>query len=109
MATLRIVRDSGYADRIRAYAVVIDSKRVGEIRNGEVKDFPISAGEHNLCLKIDWCGSNTVHFAASEEDVITFSAQSNLRGSRLAGGLWCALFAWNSWITLTQLDNLISR
>jgi hypothetical protein len=102
LGLLRIVRDSGYADRLRAYTVTIDGNNAGEIKNGETKDFPITPGQHVLALKIDWCGSNTVEFHATDEDVITFDARSNLRGSKLVASIWHALFAWNSWIVLNR-------
>ena len=102
LALLRIVRDSGYADRLRAYKVVVDGDTTGEIRNGETKEFPISGGQHNLALKIDWCGSKTIQFAVVEGDVVTFEAKSNLRGPKLLAAMWHALFAWSSWIILTE-------
>jgi hypothetical protein len=45
--------------RLRASKVVVDGKKVGEIRNRETKNFlsPVSGGQHDLSLKIDWCGS----------------------------------------------------
>jgi hypothetical protein len=50
---LEIRRDSGYADRVRAYEVWIDGAVVGEIRDGEVKQFPVASGDHELRIKID--------------------------------------------------------
>ena len=102
MALLRIVRDSGYADRLRAYKIVVDGKTIGEIRNGETREFPISCGQHELALKIDWCGSKTIQFAVVEGDALTFDAKSNLRGPRLLAALWRGLFTWSSWIILTE-------
>ncbi len=102
MALLRIVRDSGYADRLRADKVVVDGKTAGDIRNGEIKEFPISDGQHFVSLKIDWCGSKTIQFTIAEGGVITFDAKSNLRGPKLLAALWHALFAWSSWIILVE-------
>ena len=102
MALLRIVRDSGYADHLRAYKVVVDCKTVGRVKDGETKEFSISPGPHDVSLKIDWCGSKTIHFTAAEGDVLTFDAMSSLRGPRLILTLWCVLFAWSSWISLTE-------
>ena len=48
MAVMKIVRDSGYAIRLRAYAVVLDGTKVGEIGNGEAKEFRVSGGQHEL-------------------------------------------------------------
>ena len=102
MALLRIVRDSGYADRLRAYMVVVDGETTGEIRNGETREFAVSGGQHDLALRIDWCGSKTIQFSVVEGNVATFDAKSNLRGPKLLAALWHALFAWNSWIIVTE-------
>jgi quinol monooxygenase YgiN len=56
MPILEIRRDSGYADRIRAYEVWVDDAAVGKIRDGEVKQFTVSSGDHELRIKIDWRG-----------------------------------------------------
>jgi len=57
VTNLTVVRDSGYADRLRAYKIVLDGVVIGMIGNGETKTFPIVPGPHSLSLKIDWCGS----------------------------------------------------
>ena len=102
MAFLRIVRDSGYADRIRAYKVVVDGSTVGTIGDGETKEFLVSGGQHNVSLKIDWCGSNTIPFAVAEGDVATFDAKSNLRGGMLLAALWYITFARNSYLAIVE-------
>jgi hypothetical protein len=35
MASVTFTRDSGYADRMRAYKILLNGQTVGEIRNGE--------------------------------------------------------------------------
>jgi hypothetical protein len=102
LALLKIVRDSGYADRLRAYKVIIDGNLVGEIRDGETKEFPISNGQHDLSLKIDWCGSNTIRFTVAQGDLLTFGARSNLRGPKVLAALWYALFAQSSYLLIEQ-------
>jgi hypothetical protein len=102
LALLKIVRDSGYADRLRAYKVIVDGKTAGQIRDGETKEFPISGGQHDLSLKIDWCGSQRVQFTISDGDALTFHAKSNLRGPKLIAALWYALFARTSYLRLEQ-------
>jgi hypothetical protein len=102
LSLLKIDRDSGYADRLRAYQVMIDGAAVGEIRDGEAKEFPVSAGRHEMSLKIDWCGSKTIGFGVAEGDVLTFHAKSNLRGLKLLVGLWYAVVARHSYLSLEQ-------
>jgi len=104
MVSLTIVRDSGYADRIRKYKVVVDGAVVGHISNGETKEFPVSPGHHYLCMKIDWCGSKPVEFTATERDTVTFRARSNLRGFKLFSALWRVLFDRDSYILLERFS-----
>ena len=104
MPLLEIRRDSGYADRFRAYEVWIDDGVVGEIRDGEVKQFPIASGDHELRIKIDWCGSEPVKFNVGEEGLATFQVKSGLRGVRIVGAPWCLLFARDSWVKLNRVN-----
>ena len=100
MASLTVVRDSGYADRMRAYKVILDGAIIGEIRNGETKDFLVAPGEHQLSLKIDWCGSKAIAFTAAEGDTPVFHAKSNLRGLKVMAALWFVLFDRRSYLLL---------
>jgi len=109
LGLLNIVRDWGYADRLRAYKVIVDGKTAGEIRNGETKEFPISSGQHELSLKIDWCGSKTIRFTVADGDVLTFDAKSNLRGPRVLALAWYALFAWSSYLHIEQRQSTQNR
>src|SRR5664279_2250666 len=88
MALIRITRDRGFADRMRAYRVLVDGQEIGEIRSGETKEFPIAAGPHELTARIDWAGSQVIRFTAAEGTVSCFVARSNLRGARLLLALW---------------------
>ncbi|MGH9508424.1 MAG: hypothetical protein ACRD2Q_05775 [Terriglobales bacterium] len=88
--------------------MIIDGKKVGEISNGETKEFPIPAGQHQICLKIDWCGSNTVEFTVAESEKPTFHARSNLRG-RPWLTLWYVFFARDSYLLIEQDSGSSSR
>jgi hypothetical protein len=79
------LRDSGHADRLRAYKVIVDGNTAGEIRNGETMEFPISSGQHDLLFKNDWCGSKTTQFTTGDREVRTFDAKK-LSGAETAGG-----------------------
>jgi hypothetical protein len=101
--SLRLIRDSGYADYLRAYAVILDDRKICELRNGETHKVVILAGSHWLSVRISWCGSKSVSFTATEGEDVTFLVKSNCRGWRLGLALWYVLFAWNSYIRLNQL------
>jgi len=79
---IKIQRDSGYADRLRAYKVVLDGEVIGEIRNGQLVEFDVAPGMHRLNIKIDWCRSNAVEFEMNNE-VVEFECGSSLRGFKL--------------------------
>lgn len=72
-----IKRDKkGYADKLRAYKVLLDGAEIGDIRQGESKDFSAHDGKHTLQLKIDWCSSAPVTFDLADKP-ITFECGSN--------------------------------
>lgn len=97
---ITLARDSGYADRIRSYRVLLDGLEIGTISNGESKTFSVEPGAHELVLKIDWCSSNTVRFDLPEARSIRFECGSSLRGIKLFLALYYVLFARDQYIWL---------
>lgn len=100
MATLTLSRESAFTDRLRAYAVMLDGKKIGDLRNGETKSFVIEPGPHTLELKIDWCGSPTLAFTASDNTVASFRASTNLQGIKIFFAIWYVLFERNAYLQL---------
>lgn len=80
-AIMRIRRASEFADRLRAYKIVLDGDVIGTIKNGQELEFKVPSGRHQLRLRIDWCGSNIVDFEAQGE-VMEFDCGSSLKGWR---------------------------
>lgn len=76
---IRITRESGYADVLRAYQVVLDGKVVGKIKDGEQFEFDVAPGKHQLNLKVDWCRSNIVDFEVGQ-GAVEFECGSNVGG-----------------------------
>ena len=103
MGSLSIVRDSGYADRLRAYKIVLDGSSIGEIRNGETKQFEISPGEHELSATIDWCRTPAVRFQSSADQNLKFQVSSNLRGVRLLWTLYYIMLATDQYLRLERV------
>lgn len=98
---IRIKRDTGYADRIRAYKVVLDGNVIGEIRNGQQVEVDVAPGKHQLNLKIDWCRSNIVDFEMNQ-DAVEFECGSNLRGFKILFAIVYATFLRSQYIWLTK-------
>lgn len=92
-------RDKGYADRLRAYKVVLDDNIIGEIKDDQQVEFDIAPGKHHLNLKIDWCRSNTVDFLVNK-DAVEFECGSNLRGYKIVLVTFYVLFMRKDYIWL---------
>jgi hypothetical protein len=71
-----IKRVTCYADKFRAYKVLLDGTEIGDIRQGESKQFPVQEGKHTLQLNIDWCTSEPVTFDLVDKP-ITFVCGSH--------------------------------
>ncbi|MES2951036.1 MAG: hypothetical protein V4858_21070 [Pseudomonadota bacterium] len=102
MAFVQISRDSGYTDVLRSYSILLNGQKIGELKNGETKLMPIGEGKHTLIAKIDWCGSESIHFSISPGETVNFSVRSNLRGWRILLTLFVILFSRNSYLSLKQ-------
>jgi hypothetical protein len=85
MATIAVSRDSGYADRLRDYRVLLDSDEIGRLGNAGEKSFDIAPGAHQLMIKVDWGRSNVVAFEISQDQILKFRCGSSLRGWRVFG------------------------
>lgn len=99
---IKIKRDSGYADRLRAYKIILDEKVIGEIKNDQEIELEIPNGSHNLYLKIDWCFSNKIDFELTNETV-EFACGSNLRGIKLFLGIFYVIFFRDQYIWLKKV------
>lgn len=78
---IRLKRDSGYVDRMRAYKVMLDGEQVAKIKNGEQIEIDVAPGNHELYLKIDWCQSNRIEFDLNK-NAMEFECGSSLRGDK---------------------------
>ena len=105
MSSLTLQRDSGYVDALRAYKVLVDGTVVGRIRQGETQQYTLSPGQHELQLKVDWCGCKPFPFTISDNENITFHVKSNFRG-RTFGILYFVLFAPNEYLVLQQVKTV---
>jgi hypothetical protein len=101
---LTVTRDSGYADKIRKYEVLIDGKQVGEIANGETKSFDVTPGGHTIQLKIDWARSNQIEFTSSNNEDLRFKVSSPLRGINLIKSILFATVLSHKYLILEQLS-----
>lgn len=84
---IRISRTTAFADKVRAYRVLIDGQEVAQIHDGQTIEIPVSSGRHSIVGKIDWCGSETLIFEVRPGMTTYFSLNSNVTGWRSMFGM----------------------
>ncbi|MCX5674841.1 MAG: hypothetical protein NTX87_07520 [Planctomycetota bacterium] len=95
-ASLVLYRDSGFVDAYRKYAILIDGRQIGSVKNGETKTISLEPGAHTLRLKIDWCSSNTISFDLTSNETARFRCGSNFLGPL------CVFFAPSKYLYLRK-------
>lgn len=77
-ANIRITREGGYlADRVRAYRVILDKKKVATIREAESEELELTPGTHKLQFRIDFCRSRTLEFDVKPGEKLTIWCKPN--------------------------------
>lgn len=66
MNSLLLKRKLETVDRTREYK----GRCVVKIKSGGVIELDVSAGNHEFCLKIDWCRSNVVCFFMNDKTIV---------------------------------------
>jgi len=105
MSKIIIQRDSGYADRVRKYKVILNNNEIGQISNGETKEFDAPLGDNEVFIKIDWCRSNKICFDGHKDNIEQFNCGSSLRGIKLLFGIIYALFMPHHYLWLSNISN----
>jgi hypothetical protein len=77
-ATIVLSRKREGRDLWRSYVVLVDSDQVAKIKRGQTVELPITAGAHEVFLKIDWCRSPVLHVVASPGEVIKLFCESGV-------------------------------
>ena len=98
MATLTIKRDRGYADAGRAYRILLDGRDIGGLSQGDELCRDISAGQHVLEARIDWCGSQPLRLEVDSDQFVV--VRSALRGWRMLLVLFYILFFRRHYLTM---------
>ncbi|MBW8523938.1 YusG family protein [Chryseobacterium chendengshani] len=73
MAKIIINRSSEFSNILRSIEIFLDNEKIGEIKDGESKEFEIAAGNHALKAKIDWCSSNLINLNIKEEEILRYN------------------------------------
>jgi len=108
MPTIRISRDSGYADRLRSYQVVVDGEVVGTVDDGGSAELEVPAGDHEVHLKLDFCRSKSVAITVDEEGV-DLACGSHMRGFRVAFAIFYILLFQSDYMWLAPASSGVPR
>jgi hypothetical protein len=99
-ATIVISRKpGGMRDWFRSYIIMVDSNPVGKVKRGQRVELPVSGGEHELFLKIDWCASRRITFDVQPGASIGFFCEP---GGAATTGLRDVLGDTGQYITLIR-------
>jgi len=98
-STIRITRQTAWADRFRRYKVLIDSRVVGTVSDGAEFMIEVPPGHHTLALKINWAHIEAA-FDAVPGTPVDFECQAPEGLGLLLMARW--VFAPRTWIRLTR-------
>ena len=93
-----ITRDSGYADRFRSYRIILDGKCIGDVAPGGELRANVSAEQHVLEARIDWCGSEAMRLNVTGDHRVV--VRSALRGWRVLLVIFYIIFLRRSYLVL---------
>ncbi len=99
MPRLRVVRDRGWVDKLRAYRIPLDGAEVGRISEGGELRREIGEGHHVIEARIDWCGNQPLGFEAQPGEQVVL-VRSGLRSWRSMLGLFYVIFNPRGYLTL---------
>lgn len=89
--TLQLRRErSAWRDRARAYEVLLDGHRIGEVGNGREFTTAVEPGKHSIRLRLDWTGSPTLEFEIEPGETARFicSAAEEFMLLSLVKSIW---------------------
>lgn len=99
MTKIIINRSSEFSNLIRSIDIYLGKTKIGELKNGESKEFEVEPGEHQLTAKIDWCRSNIIDFKIKNDETLRY----NLNGTSPLFALYYITFGKNSYLKLKEI------
>ena len=106
MPSIRLHRAKQYADRLRAYQILIDDEKAGEIKAGATVELVVGEGTHRIAVKLDWCRSDEIVFNLRGDEVLELSC-ANRSGAWLA--FFYVMFAPRQYLRLEKTDGKVTN
>jgi hypothetical protein len=102
VSKLKVVRHSGYTDKLRSYRIFVNDKHVGNVAQKSVLDLDVPSGAVKVLARIDWCRSQPLVFDAAPNQTIEIEVSNNW-GPFL--GLWGVIFGSGSYLLLKRVGS----
>lgn len=99
---LNITRAPSFIDSNRAYRIMVDGEMVGRILPQETVEIPIKQGQHDISVRIDWCGSRKLSLKFEPDDTLFLECGSNVSGWKFILNIVYIAFFWNDYLWLRQ-------
>ena len=99
---IRVTRTESYADRLRAYRILVDGVERARLKAGDSVDILVGAGSHAVAAKVDWCGSPTVDVTTRPGSTATMECASNLQGPRIFLAIFYTTLFRDQYLTLAE-------
>ena len=99
---IRVTRTKSYADRLRAYRILVDGVECARLHAGDSIDIPVASGSHTVIAKVDWCGSTPVNLTTDSNSTTTLECASNLQGLRIFLAIFYITLFRDQYLTLTR-------
>jgi hypothetical protein len=98
MPQLRIRRDRRWADKLGRYEILLDGRSLGLLAEGATLCQEITPGPHIIQARINWCGSEGLHFEATGD--VDFSVKNAHAGWRILLAAFYAVFDPGRYLTI---------
>ena len=95
-------RGSSTIDKTRKYKIMVDGENVGIIGDGEIVEFDVKEGEHQIYLSIDWCRSPKISVDIKDNEYLNLSCGSAMKGWKSIFSIIYITFLKNEYIELTE-------
>jgi hypothetical protein len=99
MCTIRLVRPSLLADRVRSYKILLNGNVAGSIGHDSTLEIAAPAGAITLLAKLDWVRSAPLTIHTVPRQVVEIEVRNHWG---LGRALWAITFGRNSYLLLTQ-------
>ena len=80
---LSLKRNSQWANRLRAFKILIDGKMVAKIKNKESIDLDLDPGVYRIQVKIDWCKTKALNITIQPYQTVRLETGCHYRGWKL--------------------------